>query len=240
MSVDWRYDDKWSRRFIPEMKRIMAQVLITEAPYEEDAQRNTDLIVLRGADQTRVACRVRRHEYYHKYHEEFTIRAMRHSGNETELVKVIKGWGRYLLYGFSDPTEQRLHAWILGDLNVFRVWYHDYIKTHSGQEPGALTSNTDGSSDFRPFKLTDLPPEFVISQHVPPTPPMQVPSTHRTSTAHYALLGKVMARRMSDAALRQWLGRWLRTVPLHKRTITMLTDDQAQEALVLLEHGVPA
>ena len=59
---------------------------------KEDAERNTDLIVLK-LDAVRIACRVRNHEYITRYGDEFTIRAERPSGVKTELAKIIDGWG---------------------------------------------------------------------------------------------------------------------------------------------------
>ena len=44
---NWKNDKRWSDRFLPEIKGIIGTHLITEPPYEEDAERNTDLMVLR-------------------------------------------------------------------------------------------------------------------------------------------------------------------------------------------------
>lgn len=237
---DYEYDQSWARRFIPEMKIIMAQVLISEAPYDEDTQHNTDLIILRGTDQTRVACRVRRFAQYARFHTEFTIRASRPNGVTTELEKLISGWGRYLLYGFADAANSGLHAWILGDLNVFRNWYFQHLRTHNGEEPGVPQTNTDGSSTFRAFKLTELPAAFILSRHSPPVTPVPLPTTQRTTTTHLELFRAVEARRMGTVSVQQWLGRWLRPVPLRQRKLSLLTEAQAQEALTLLERGISA
>ena len=42
---NWKNDKRWSDRFLPEIKGIIGTHLITEPPYEEDAERNTDLMV---------------------------------------------------------------------------------------------------------------------------------------------------------------------------------------------------
>ena len=44
---NWKTDKRWSDRFLPEIKGIIGAHLITEPPFEEDAERNTDLMVLR-------------------------------------------------------------------------------------------------------------------------------------------------------------------------------------------------
>jgi hypothetical protein len=157
-------DFKWQRQFIPEMKRILAQYLIEEAPFEEDAHRNTDLLVLE-AKTIRIACRVRQYQYAARYGDEFTIRASRPSGVETELHKVLRGWGDRLFYGFATADESGLCAWVLGDLNEFRLWHnHELARLPAGQIPGALVRNHDGSSTGRAYNINRLPPDFVVAR----------------------------------------------------------------------------
>lgn len=160
-----RRDFEWQRRFIPEVKRILGEHLIEEAPFEEDAKRNTDLLVL-AAQQVRIACRIRTHGYVLRYPYEVTIRTSRPGGAETELAKVLSGWGHFMFYGFADPAGKRLCAWVLGDLNRFRLWHHRQLRQHRGQLPGQAQSNGDGSSDFRAYRVADLPPEFVIARRM--------------------------------------------------------------------------
>jgi hypothetical protein len=161
--LPWKKDHAWSRRFLPEMKRIIGEYLIVEAPQEEDISHNTDLIVLR-LDAIRIACRVRKHHYVHRFGDEFTIRSDRPNSVKTELAKIIEGWGDYILYGFADAPERALCAWVLGDLRVFRLWFNSSIVKHSGHVPGSVQPNRDGSSDFRAFRISDLPATFVIAR----------------------------------------------------------------------------
>ena len=98
---EWKADKRWSDRFLPQIKQILGLHLIDEPPVEEDMRHNTDLIVLR-LDAVRVACRVRKYQYYLEYTDEFTVRERRPSGERTELAKIIQGWGDYMLYGFAD------------------------------------------------------------------------------------------------------------------------------------------
>ena len=159
-------DFSWQRRFIPEMKRIVGEHLIGEAPDEEDMQRNTDLVVLK-LDAVRIACRVRRNQYLQNYADEFTIRTSRPSEIRTELSKIIEGWGDYILYGFSNPTEDALTSWCLGSLGVFRLWFNREL--WKGEHPGIEQQNRDGSSQFRAFNIDDLPEEFVVARKLQQT-----------------------------------------------------------------------
>lgn len=156
-------DFRWQARFMPEVTAVLARHLIVEAPYEEDAFRNTDLMVL-GANSLRVACRIRKHKYFASYGDEFTLRCGRPSGVKTELVKVIEGWGDYLFYGFSSPDEQSLAGWFLGDLAVFRLWHSRALRDHC--TPGRSRVNGD-QTQFQVYRLGDLPSEFVVDRAEP-------------------------------------------------------------------------
>jgi hypothetical protein len=161
----WENDKTWTDLFLPEIKAILGQHLIGAAPLEEDQHRNTDLIVLR-MEAVRIACRIRRavglqgQSYLEKYGTQFTIRAGRPSGQETELTKIIKGWGHYFFYGFAD---ERLVRWALGDLNIFRLWFNRELARRKGVAPGESRPNGDGSSHFRAFNWADLPTDFLIA-----------------------------------------------------------------------------
>jgi hypothetical protein len=156
----WKVDKAWSDRFISEIKSILGQVLISEAPVEEDQKRNTDLLVLR-LDSMRIACRVRKHpdKRYKIYRRQFTIRASRPSGTQTELAKIMAGWGDYIFYGIADPTEAYLCHWRIGNLEVFRGFAR-----FTGCAPGELIENHDRSSSFRIIDWDSMPPEFVIAK----------------------------------------------------------------------------
>lgn len=161
-------DFDWQRRFIPVITPILGAHLIKEAPAVEDKTRNTDFMVLElGA--VRVACRIRRWEQlaeFPKYGDEFTIRASRPSGQDTELAKVVSGWGNYIFYGFADEPGGGLAAWLLGDLNVFRLWHSRALATK--RRPWVERSNRDGSSKFHVYAITDLPDAFVVERKRPP------------------------------------------------------------------------
>jgi len=159
-------DYDWQRQFIPQIKQILANYLIEEAPFEEDTRRNTDLLVLE-AKNLRVACRIRRHEYVlnSRWRDEFTIRASRPNGIETELHKVLRGWGDRIFYGFAAADEATLCAWLLGDLNEFRLWHNRALaRLSAGKMPGSEVPNADGSSKGRAYRISDLPEAFVVAR----------------------------------------------------------------------------
>lgn len=164
MSEGWQRDKAWSDNFLPEIKSILGRHLIGEAPEVEDQQRNTDLIVLR-MEAVRIGCRVRSFDYWLRYPDEFTVRAGRPSGVDTELAKIVSGWGDYFFYGFADRQSQSLHAWTLGSLHVFRLWHSRQLAR--GLRPWATQNNVDGSSSFCAFRVNLLPADFVVARHSP-------------------------------------------------------------------------
>lgn len=159
--ADYQNDRKWSDGFIPALKRVVADILIQPAPDAEDMQRNTDLIVFRVAT-LRVACRVRRYSYFAKWPQEFTIRAERHNGSNTELAKLISGYGDYFVYAFANADNTDLIAWRVIDLSVFRLWFNRQLAQNKGRTPGKLQRNGDGSSDFLAFNVSELPAEAIV------------------------------------------------------------------------------
>ena len=160
---DWKEDKRWSDRFLDEIKGILGRHLIGEATEEEDAKHNTDLIVLH-MEAVRIACRVRRSEYHARFGGEFTIRADRPSGVDSELSKVIAGWGQYIFYAFANEAETALDAWILGNLNVFRLWVMRHMAGHNGRMPGTHCKNGDGSSSFFSFRVDAIPSTFLVAR----------------------------------------------------------------------------
>lgn len=164
MSAGWEVDKRWSDRFLPDIKRALGEFLLSEPEPEEDQNRNTDIIL--KMDSVRIACRVRKHEYFlnNRYRGEFTIRAGRPTGSRTELSKIVEGWGNYLFYGFSNPEETGLAAWRIISLNEFRLWFNRMIVSGNGKVPGIDNSNYDQSSSFRAFNVTKMP-ECIVKSH---------------------------------------------------------------------------
>ena len=162
--IGWQKDKAWSDRFLHEIKGILGQNLIGEPPIEEDQERNTDLMVLR-MEAVRIGCRVRKNCQI-RYSNEFTIRAGRPNGTKTELTKIIEGWGDYFFYGFANEEETKLTAWMLGNLNAFRIWHSRELSRLKGEQPGVKKDNYDGSSTFRAYKISEIP-GFVIARLKP-------------------------------------------------------------------------
>lgn len=168
---DWKDGKNWSDRFLPEIRQILsvnlfAHMLLVEPPdAREDQMHNTDLIVLRFGD-ARISCRVRNDEYRERYGNEFTIRSKTKNGGDSELSKVVKGWGDYTFYGFGDDDTGRLTQWFIGDLGVFRLWFNRALyKCDKCKMPGTAQSNGVGDSDFVAFKKTDMPEDFFIAEY---------------------------------------------------------------------------
>lgn len=163
MGKEWRKDFDFQRPFIPEMKRIIGEHLISEATAEEDQSHNTDLIVLR-LEAVRIACRVRKFQYLPMYGHQITIRYSRPNGKPTEYQKMSAGWGDYILYGFSNQQGDRLARWVLGDLRVFR----QMLALRQGsifRASGQIMANADGSSCFIAYTVKDLPSAFIVASH---------------------------------------------------------------------------
>lgn len=160
--MTWQRDKAWADRFMPEIKAILGMHIIGEAPYEEDAHRNTDLIVLK-MEAVRIAVRMRTYKYFVQYPDDFTIRVNRGSGMETELKKIMKGFGNLMFYGFEHEDRQHVGRWTLIDLDVFRgeVW-DKQLRTK--EFPGTEQRNFDRSSAFRAFNLNEFPPTLIRAQ----------------------------------------------------------------------------
>jgi hypothetical protein len=159
---DYNTDRRWSNRFIPELKRIVADLVIATAPDVEDMLRNTDLIVLKAEGQ-RIACRVRRHRYLTRFPFDITVRSERASGAETELAKIVKGFGDYMLYAFASEDETHLCAWRIIDLARFRLWFQHRAEATKGM-PGKEQRNGDRASQFLAFDVRDMPANTVVRE----------------------------------------------------------------------------
>jgi hypothetical protein len=160
---EFEKNNNWSDTFLPEIKQILGYYLIGKPPIVEDMEHNTDLIVL-NMKPVRIACRIRRYEYYSKYSNEITIRSKTSSGCPTELRKIITGWGDYFFYGFSDESETKLYSWHLISLNHFRFWLFSYIANNYGKLPGIEKANKDGSTFLRAFNLMGMPHNIILAK----------------------------------------------------------------------------
>ena len=159
---NYQTDRKWSDHFIPTIKQIVGPFLLEPSSLELDMVQATDLMVLVGRD-IRIAARVRRPGYSERYPYEFTIRSQRDSGAETELNKIVNGWGDWLFYGHSDSSGT-IPRWWLVDLSSFRA-----ALIRRNGSIGINQSNGDGTHfvafDVRQFPKN--PPILVAGSHEP-------------------------------------------------------------------------
>ena len=153
----------FQKNFYSDIKVILGTYLICEAPITEDTKHNTDFSVF-NLQNVRVACRIRRKDKYAKYGDEFTIRYKTFYGKETELDKIIMGWGDYLLYGFGDDVNRKIIAWKLGDLKVFRKEINQQLVRNSGKYDASYMKNIGSDSEFLAFKWNKFPSVFVVAE----------------------------------------------------------------------------
>lgn len=163
--MSWQDDKGWSDQFMPDIKAVLGQHLLGEASREDDTKHATDLVVLQMKD-LRIAVRMRRRRYAEnqRYIEQFTIRTERRSGANTELGKIIEGWGDYMFYGFEGDQDGRLGVWHLIDLKKFRLGYMRLLsKCERDVLPGEQIRNADGGSAGCAFAYDLFEPELVVA-----------------------------------------------------------------------------
>lgn len=147
-------DRAFSDLFIPAIKQIVGPYLIVPADLKADIKQATDMTILTARDMT-VACRVRRPGFTQRFGWQFTIRAKRDSGTETELTKLVNGWADWMFYAFAkskDPIEG-FERWFLIDLDIWRA----HMIRRTGGIVWGDTPNGDGTH-FRWFDLRSFPP----------------------------------------------------------------------------------
>lgn len=157
-------DRQWSDVMIPQIKQIVGPFLLEPASFELDAKQATDLMVFSARDM-RVAARVRRPGYADRYPYEFTIRCKRDSGAETELSKIVNGWGDWLFYGHAD-TSNWISRWWLIDLDSFRAAL--IRSAMNGFQLNAKDMSNGDGTYFKAFdvrQFPDVPPILVGSSH---------------------------------------------------------------------------
>lgn len=167
MSRDaYNHDRRWETKYHPTVKAILGEHLVVDASDPEDIHRNTDLTTMELRNY-RIGVRIRRNKYLAgtdtstdtPYTEQFTIRASRPNGSDTELAKIMFGWGDYFFYGFENHTGDDLACWLIGDLYLFRRWFYS-----RGQQVIAEKNNHDRSSSFYTFNIDDMPSGFIVAR----------------------------------------------------------------------------
>jgi hypothetical protein len=139
-------------RFAEQIKMILGRQFIIQDPVL-DRQEGTDFAIC-ILSPIRVACRLRRYEYYLKYPDDFTIRWSLPSGQPTEIDKIRRGFVNYLLYGFVDRQEAKIISYFIATLEKYRTW----------PNPKWIKVNNPPDSKLAIYSLTQFPPSFVIKR----------------------------------------------------------------------------
>ena len=142
MSSDYRTfssEFKWSQTWIPRMRQLIGPCLLREATITEDQREATDLIVLK-AEGLRIACRVRRPGYAHKWPNDITITCRHETGVACEWDKMIEGgMGDWFFYGHATSPvaiEGDILPRYLIDLGCARQWIRDNHGPERGPNKG--------------------------------------------------------------------------------------------------------
>ena len=149
----YAHNREWSDKFIPAIKMIVGPLLMSVTPEEIDCEQAADLMVFTARDM-KIAARVRRPGFADRYPYEFTIRAKLDSGAETELSKIVNGWGDWLFYG-HDAGNGVLGLWWLIDLHTFRAALIRQA-TNGTRVKAGDKANGDGTY-FKWFDLRSFP-----------------------------------------------------------------------------------
>ena len=125
MSVgDYETDRAWSDQWLPRLRALIGPYLLGPSTFDQDTKQCADLVVLSAKDM-KIGCRVRRQFcadgriYAEAYPDQFTIRSGRSNGVQTELAKILEGWGDWFFYG-HDNGRHRIDPWWLINLTIFR------------------------------------------------------------------------------------------------------------------------
>ncbi|SDY75967.1 hypothetical protein [Citreimonas salinaria] len=163
---DYATNRRWSDQYLPRVKQIIAEHLLTEAPDPLDWHEATDLVTM-DVNLRHVAVRVRRPGYAQRYPFDFTVRSSLPSGAETELSKIVNGHGDWMFYGHASASGDGIDAWWLIDLRAFRAALIRRGMAGNGIRCGNRR-NADGTC-FTWFDVRSFPqyPPLVVSASRP-------------------------------------------------------------------------
>ena len=160
MKNGYKENRTWSDIFIRQLKQIAGLYTISVGNPIQDMEEGTDLITL-SAVPKRIACRVRRPEYYPRYRYDITIRAIVKSGAPTEFQKLMTEeddtWQHIYIYCFSN-TANKIVGYHVIDIPELRSWAYDLIA--QGTLPDN-TPNNDGTW-FKAFDTRRMPIKCII------------------------------------------------------------------------------
>lgn len=163
MSSAYQKDRAYSDQFYEATRRSVGPHLLIPASFKQDLKEATDFangLALYSSLDKKIAARVRTPKYAEnaEYIWQFTLRSLRESGAMTELEKIQRGFGQWLLYGFAANNGLfEFQRWMLVDLDAFR--YH-WAQTGWGNINTGLRwgqkSNGDGTH-FHWFDINSFP-----------------------------------------------------------------------------------
>ena len=175
MIGEYAKDRELSDKLLPQARKIIsdcAGVSVDEviiAPREDDILRNSDLLLLETREG-RIAFRVRRWKWFEEYAMQVTFRywRKRNGCDGTDFMKVMSGYGDYMLYGFANASETEIIPWRYLDLRIFRMWIIQCCWPPSKRKDnvGEVITNTDGTK-FIAFDIQDIEDynsQFVVAK----------------------------------------------------------------------------
>lgn len=136
-----------------------------------DNEEATDLVMLSmpGVDgtviaDTKFAFRVRKHYYWTRFPNDFTIRSKVQSDRPTEIHKIMDGFGDLFLYAFAvkNPGELEFIHWKLIDLNQFRFTMKNKSVPYFRQQNKFPDGTLDGS-EFNAYDVRHFPQSMIIA-----------------------------------------------------------------------------
>ena len=150
--MNYKQQRSWSDGFMPSVKSILGQAIISESTFEQDTEEAFDLIT---PSSKKIACRVRDYDKYKQYIQEFTIRSQSYHNRKTEIHKILEGYGDWMFYGFTQGKEVKY--WSIIDLDVFRnnhsIAYYKENKNYDGTK-------------FRAYALGTFPTNIIIKTNI--------------------------------------------------------------------------
>lgn len=163
MDERWQEDQAFANKFIADCQQLLGLACIQVADMDEDRHHNTDLMFEVGYKRFPVRIRRGQQRLAFNRRNEVTFRYSRPSGVETELSKLLNGWGDCCLYGWGDEAQGRVVAYTLLDLHKMRGWLCQHALANHAL-PGRIQHDRDGSSSFIAFCLDCMPADIILKR----------------------------------------------------------------------------
>jgi len=150
-TYQYKINRTFSDKFERQIKRILGELFFIN-DFHKDVKENTDLMLLKG-ESFDFACRVRKHHYFEKYPNDITLRSKNKNGKETEMHKLMKGFGRFMFYGFCNEEETKIVSYRIIDLNTFR--YKIMVNKKIREELYKKARVNKDGTEFKTFNIDD-------------------------------------------------------------------------------------